>query len=287
MTRCAVATNIGVTRRALPFILTALLAGCATAPAASPTGDPLAGTYTGFGSATTLDQAMIVTTAFTKLHPTVTFKLNVTDTETSIVKVRNDDADVDFGFIGRELAPSEGALQTTLIGATGSAFAVNAANPVRALRKGQLADLLTAKVTDWSAVGGSGAVKVIVREPTSQTRSSLENYIFGTARPSYPTAVTTSAASSASTEMLDALTSFSGALGMVTIDSVTLTNKNIAVIAMDGVMPTQQNALNGSWPVRRALYLTTNADPTKVKPAIRAFIEFLKSPEGQKAIGGQ
>ncbi|HVR89241.1 MAG TPA: hypothetical protein VHG53_06815 [Candidatus Limnocylindria bacterium] len=53
----------------------------------------------------------------------------MTDTETSIVTIRNVDPDTDFGFIGQELLPTEGAIPTTPMGATGSAFAANGANP--------------------------------------------------------------------------------------------------------------------------------------------------------------
>ena len=275
-----------VSRIRYAIVLSVLLTACSTT-AAPPTPDPLAGTYTGFGSATTLDQAQVVTAAFAKLHPGVTFHLNVTDTESSIVKVRISDPDADFGFIARELLPSDGAVQTTLIGATGSAFAVNTANPVHALTKANLAALLTGQFTDWSAVGGSGPVKLIIREPTSQTRSSLEVYVFGANKPVYPSGSVITEPASASSQMIDALTAFKGALGMVTIDSATLSNKNIVLVMMDGIAPTPQNAATGVWPVRRAQYLVSNVDQTKVKPAIRALIDYLKSPAGQKVIAGQ
>lgn len=273
--------------------LSALVAGCTIAsPTATVTpsaaADTLAGTLIGYGSATTLAPAKLVTAAFTKLHPNVTVTLNVTDTETSVVMIRNADPETDFGFIGRELLPTDGAVVTNLIGATGSAFAVNAANKVRSLSKAQLAAILTGQVTDWSAVGGAGAIKVITRESTSQTRSSLESYVFGNTKPTYaPTAASTSAASTASTEMLDALKSFSGGIGMVTLDAATLANKTIALVAMDGIPATTDSVATGTWPVRRASYLITNADPAKVSPLAKALVDFIKSPAGQKLITGQ
>ncbi len=283
----------GQLRVAILVALSALLAGCASAgqPPGSPSPsavDTLAGTLTGYGSATTLNAAKLVTSGFTKLHPNVTVNLNVTDTETSIVKVRNADPETDFGFIGRELLPTDGAVVTTLIGATGSAFAVNASNKVRSLSKIQLADILTGKITDWSSVGGTGTIKVVTRETSSQTRSSLEAYVFGTTKPTYaPLAVSTSSASTASTEMIDALKSFSGAIGMVTIDSATLANSSIALVTMDGVPATLDSVGKGTWPVRRASYLTTNSDPTKVPPLAKALVDFIKSPDGQKVVTGQ
>jgi phosphate transport system substrate-binding protein len=276
-------------RLSTALLLGALLVSCSSPPGTSSGApEPPAGTYIGVGSATTLDQAKLVTAAFSTLHPGVAFQLNVTDTETSIVKVRLADKDADFGFIGRELLPTDGAVATTPIGATGSAFAVNAANPIRSLTKAQLAAILTGQITDWSGVGGTaGPIIVMIRETTSQTRSSLEGYVFGGTKPTYSSGVvTTSAANTASIEMLTALKAFSGAIGMVTLDSATLANPSISLVGMDGIPATRDSLAKGTWPARRSIYLTTNVDPAAVKPAVKALIDFIRSPAGQKVISG-
>jgi ABC-type phosphate transport system substrate-binding protein len=280
-------------RTAIALSLLVAFSVACTAPAAkatpAPTTDALAGTYTGFGSTTALDSAKLVTAAFSKVHPSVVFKLNVVDTETSIVKVRNADADADFGFIGRELLATEGKVTTTPIGATGSAFAVNSANPVKSLTKAQLRSILTGAVTDWGAVGGTaGPIRVVLREPTSQTRSGLEAYVFekGEKIVYSPGALVTTSSNTASTEMNDALKSFTGAIGMVTINS-SISNKTITMLSMDGNSPTLASLTAGTWPVRRSLYITTNEDASKVQPAIKALIEYVKSPDGQKVLSGQ
>jgi len=276
----------GRVMRLLAVALGILLAACGAAtPARTP--DPLAGTYVGFGSTTTLDNATIITAAFSKRHPGVVFQLNVVDTETSIVKVHNGDSDVDFGFIGRKVKAGEGQVTLTPIGNTGSAFAVNVANTVRSLTKEQLRGLLSGQITDWSAVGGTGKVRIAIREATSQTRKGLEEYVFGSDKPAYTAnASTTSSTNAASSEMLDSLKSFVGSLGMVNIEPKALADKSIRLIEMDGIMPTLANLTNETWPVRRPVYLSSNTDPTKLKPAIRALLEFAKSPEGQRALAG-
>jgi len=276
--------------RCLPTILTlaaVLVAGCGTTQRAQ-TLDPLAGIYKGVGSSTTLDNATLITAAFSKRHPGVKFQLDVTDTETAVVRVRSGDPDVDFGFIGRPLRPSEGSIPLTPLGSTGSAFAVNSANTVRSVTKAQLKDLLTGKVTDWAAVGGTGKVKVLLREPTSNTRTGLEKYVFGSEKPAYaPEDFMTSATNAASGEMSDALKSFSGGIGMVTLDSKGLANPSIRLLEMDAIPATLDALASGRWPVRRAAYLCTIADPAKVKPAIKALLEFAQSPEGQQALSGR
>ena len=276
--------------RSVPTILAlaaVLVAGCGTTQSGQSL-DPLAGIYKGVGSSTTLDNAALITAAFSKHHPGVKFQLDVTDTETTVVRVRAGDADVDFGFIGRPLRASEGSIPLTPLGSTGSAFAVNSSNTVRSVTKAQLKDLLTGRVTDWAAIGGMGALKILLREPSSNTRTGLEKYVFGSDAPAYPPGVfATSATNAASAEMLDAMKSFSGALGMVTLDSKALADQSIRLLEMDGIPATLASLASGSWPVRRAAYFCTNADPARVKPAIKALIEFSQSPEGQQALAGR
>ena len=55
---------------------------------------------------------------------------------------------------------------------------------------------------------------------------------------------------------------------------------------MDGVQPTLANLGTGTWKISKPSYVTTNTDPTKVKPAIKALVDFVKSPEGQKIVAG-
>jgi len=86
--------------------------------------------------------------------------------------------------------------------------------------------------------------------------------------------------------MLDSLKSFVGSLGMVHVEPKALADKSIRLVEMDGVMPTIANLTNETWPVRRPVYLTSNTDPTTLKPAIKALLEYAKSPEGQRALAG-
>ena len=273
--------------RLLSVALACVTVACGVAQQATAP-DPLAGTYTGAGSSTTLENARLMTEAFSKKHPGVRFQLNVTDTETTIVKVNAADADADFGFIAREPKPTEDKVTLTPLGSTGSAFAVNSANTVRALTKVQLKAILSGEIVDWSAVGGKGAIRVLIREPSSQTRSGLEQYVFGSEKPTYaPTAYSTSDTGAASGEMLDTLKSFTGAIGMVTLDSKAITNKSIQLVTMDGIPPTLESLATGKWPVRRPAYLATHIDPTKLKPAIKALIQFATNPDGLRALEGR
>jgi phosphate transport system substrate-binding protein len=247
------------------------------------TKDPLAGDYTASGGNGAKPQITALITRFTQLHPGVNVKLTDIDTETSIVNVST--GDVDFGYIGRDLRSTEAKITLTPIGYTGSAMAVNAANPVTNLTKDQIAKMYTAQIKDWSDVGSdAGPVKAFVREAASSTRSTIEAYLFGASVPKYPTGV---AEVFEATDTVKALGAFRGAIGTVTLSAKNQKDTTIKLIGMDGVQPTLGNLNSGAWKIAKPSYLTTKADPAKVKPAIKALVLFATSPEGQKIISGE
>jgi phosphate transport system substrate-binding protein len=268
---------------AATLVLGACGGGSTVLPTPAKTKDPLAGEYVASGANGANPQMTALITRFTQLHPGVNFKLNDLDTETSIVNVNT--GDVDFGYIGRDLRSTEAKVTLTPIGFTGSSLAVNSANPVTSLTKDQVAKMYTAQIKDWSEVGSNaGAVKAFVREAASSTRSTIEAYVFGSNVPKYPAEVQEIFES---TDTIKALGAFKGAIGTVTLSAKNLKDTTMKLIGMDGVQPTLANLNNGTWKISKPSYMTTNTDPTKVKPAIKALVEFVNSPEGQKIISSE
>lgn len=252
-------------------------------PTPAKTKDPLAGDYVASGANGANPAMTALIKRFSELHPGVNFKLNDIDTETSIVNVNT--GDVDFGYIGRELRSTEAKVVLTPIGFTGSGLAVNPANPITNLTKDQIAKMYTATIKDWSEVGSpAGPVKPFVREAASSTRTTVEAYIFGSTVPKYPADVQEIFES---TDTLKAIGAFKGAIGTATLNAKNLKDTTIKFVGIDGVQPTLANLGTGAWKLSKASYMTTSSDPAKVKPAIKALVEFVKSPEGQKIISGE
>jgi phosphate transport system substrate-binding protein len=257
--------------------------GVGVLPTPVKTKDPLAGDYVATGANGANPAMAALIKRFSELHPGVNFKLTDIDTETSIVNVNT--GDVDFGYIGRDLRATEPKITLTPIGFTGSAVAVNSANPITNLTKDQVAKMYTASIKDWSEVGSTaGAVKAFVREAASSTRTTIESYVFGSTTPKYPAEVQEIFESA---DTIKAIGAFKGSIGTVTLSLKNLKEPTIKLIGLDGVQPTLANLNNGTWKISKPSYMSTNADPAKVKPAIKALVEFVKSPEGQKIISGE
>jgi phosphate transport system substrate-binding protein len=251
-------------------------------PTPAKTKDPLAGDYVASGANGANPQMTALITAFTALHPGVNFKLNDIDTETSIVNVST--GDVDFGYIGRDLRTTEPKITLTPIGVTGSAMAVNAANPITNLTVDQVAKMYGGQIKDWTDVGSTaGPVKTFRREAASSTRTAVEALVWGTATPVYSADVQEIFESA---DTIKAIGAFKGSLGTVTLSAKNLKDTTMKLIGMDGVQPTLVNLNNGTWKISKVSYISTNPDPAKVKPAIKALLDFIKSAAGQKIITG-
>ena len=265
------------------LIFGACTGGATVLPTPAKTKDPLAGDYVASGANGANPQMTALITRFSALHPGVNFKLNDIDTETSIVNVNT--GDVDFGYIGRDLRSTEPKITLTAIGFTGTAMAVNAANPATTLTKDQVAKIYGGQVKDWSEVGSTaGPVKAFRREAASSTRTTIESYVWGSAAPAYSADVQEIFESA---DTIKAIGAFKGSLGTVTLSAKNLKDTTMKLIGMDGVQPTLANLNNGTWKISKSSYISTNGDPAKVKPAIKALVEFIKSPEGQKIIAGE
>ncbi len=274
--------GVGVLIAAL-LVLGACRGSGTVLPTPAKTKDALAGDYVAAGANGANPQMTALIKRFSELHPGVNFKLDDIDTETSIVNVST--GDVDFGYIGRDLRTTEAKINLTPIGFTGSSMAVNAANPITNLTKDQVAKMYTGQIKDWSEVGSTaGPAKAFVREAASSTRTAVEAYVFGSNVPKYPAEVQEVFESA---DTIKAIGAFKGSIGTVTLSAKNLKDTTMKLIGMDGVQPTLANLNGGAWKIAKPSYMTTNPDPAKVKPAIKALVDFVKSPEGQKIISGE
>jgi phosphate transport system substrate-binding protein len=249
---------------------------------APATQDPLAGQYIVNGGGGALDNVKALADAFKVQHTGITWQ-GLADIGSNAGVNLVISGETDLGYISRDLLDTEkGKVEAVAIGSSGTAVAVAASNPVKSLTKDQVAKIFTGAITDWKDVGGTpGKIRILIRESGASTRSAFEAYFFDGKKPAYAAnavEVTTY------DETVKAINSFKESIGMVTMNAATFANTSIAFATVDGVAPSRDNLNSGKYQVRRPLYLVY--DPTKAKPAIKAFVDFVKGPEGQKILAG-
>ena len=255
-----------------------VLATCGVAAPPRPTPDPFAGQYSATGGGGALPAVQALADRFKILHPGVTFTVSETGSDAAINLAAT--GDVDVGFISRSLTDKEVAKVGALpIGFSGTAIIVNAANPVTNLTKDQVRRIYAGEVASWVELGGDDLpVKPFIREANAATRTTFEAFVFGGKPPYAKTVIEINE----TTQMLTAVASFRGGIGVATIGSRTAADTRLRMISIDGAAPTLANITGGSYKIFRQLFLVYPVDPTRVKPAVRAFLDYARSQEGQQ-----
>ena len=261
--------------------LALLLASCAGA-AVTPSADPIAGTYSGAGGGAALANVKVLAEAFKRVHPTVNWGLENVGSTAAINLVKQNS--VDLGFVSRELKADERTgIETLSIGVVGTAAAVNAMNAMTGLSKAQIRDIFSGKITDWKDVGGKpGAIRVFIREPDAATRSAFEEFFFE----GKPTYAKGAIEVNGLDEMMRSLRSFADGIAMISLDDRTLADSQLRLLSIDGAPATKEALQSGTYPVRRPLYLIYPTNAAKLRPGVRAFLDFVTGPEGQKILAG-
>jgi phosphate transport system substrate-binding protein len=275
--------------RTVSFVVTAALLAVSCGGVGLPgpaTPDPLGGQYIVNGGGGALDNVKALADAFQKKHPAITWQ-GLSDVGSSAAVNLVVSGETDLGYISRELTEAEkaaGKVAALPIGASGTAVAVAASNPVKSLTKDQVAKIFTGAIGDWKDVGGTpGKIRVLIRESTAATRSAFEAYFYDGKKPTYGTnavEVTTI------DETVKAINSFKESVGMVSMTATTFSDPTIAFLTVDGVAASRDNLNSGKYQVRRPLYFVYSTDASKIKPAIKAFLDFVKGSEGQKILAG-
>jgi phosphate transport system substrate-binding protein len=255
-----------------------LLSSCGAAVPAAPTPAPLTGTYTASGGGGALPAVEALTARFKELHPGIDWIVSESGSNSAIKLVLSNTIDV--GFVSRELTDAEKKQVTGIpIGFSGTAVIVNAANPVTNLTREQLRRIYTGEITSWPELGGTEPmIRAYIREPNAATRQTFEAFVFAGAVPEYGKNVVQQTEVEA---MLTAVNSFRGAIGIASTGSRTASDKRVKMLSIDGIPATQETIASGEYKIVRplALIYSNTAD---LKPAIRAFFEFVKTPEGQR-----
>ncbi len=183
----------------------------------------------------------------------------------------------------RPLKKEEAEAQIQLIPVARDTMAVviGIKNPFKGnLTMDQLRNIYTGKITNWSEVGGPNLpIKVINRNVGSGGRDFFQDAVLLGQQfaPDGPNFITWER--SETTAILLSL----GDNGIAYATTSQVANQEIVrIVPIDGVLPTDQSAvMSGKYPISRNLFLAVKK---KTSPAVKQFIEFVLSSQGQEIV---
>ncbi len=261
-------------KRVLGFLwVLALLVGCQPLTV-SPTVSMLHGNLTFAGSTTVQPLVAKIGEAFNARYPDVALDIAAGGSSVGIQAIH--EGTVDIGMASRNLTPEEADGVTRYqIAVDVLAVVVNPTNPVEALTLEQLRGIYSGQIVNWRDAGGPDApITVVVRERNSGTRGAFDEMVLGKAEPAaplLPAAITAS-------EMSAAVAAAANAIGYVGFGNL---DADVKVLAIEGVLPTEANAQNGTYCLTRPLWLLTGP---LTQPIAQEFIDFALSPAGQAVV---
>ena len=269
------------------LLTVAMLAGCGssssasastaaatTSAAASEATADLSGTVSTDGSTSMEKVIGALSEAFSEKYPNVTVTYNPTGSGSGITAVTEGSCDI--GLASRDLKDDEknGLTQIT-VAIDGIAMIVNNDNPVTDLSIDQIARIYTGEITNWKDVGGDDAeIVVIGREAGSGTRDGFETITDTQDNCKLAQELTSTGA------VIQAVGANPNAIGYASLAAVDDTIKTLTV---EGVAPSEETVLDGTYKIQRDFNMITN-DSATLSDAARAFLEFAQSDEAASLI---
>lgn len=254
-----------------------IAAACGGGP--TPAADRLAGVYRIGGGDAALSVVQALADAFAAKHPGIKFTYDTSIGSDGGVNLTAQQV-FDLGMASRELTPAEGEIvDRLLVGVAGTGLVVHQTNTLKDLTTAQVESIYSGKVSDWSVLGVSKPLPVIplVREKGSSARATFENYVFG-GKPTYGGGVLEIQGGD---QIRSAVAGQPGAIGMVGVTGDESSPAGTHIVTIDGISPTKLALHDGSYKLRRPLYLVY-ARKGEQRPGVAEFLEFIRGAEGQK-----
>ncbi|MBO8158602.1 phosphate ABC transporter substrate-binding protein [Thermosyntropha sp.] len=182
----------------------------------------------------------------------------------------------DIGASSRELKEEEKkqGLKEYVIAYDGIAVIVHPSNKIDNLKKEDIKNIYLGNITNWKEVGGDDApITVICREAGSGTRGAFEEIVMEKEDITSKAIIQNSTGAVRTTVAGD-----KNAIGFVSLPAV---NDEVKAIKVDGTEANKENVKNKSYKIARPFIYLTKGEPTG---AVKAFIDFVLSDEGQKII---
>jgi phosphate transport system substrate-binding protein len=187
----------------------------------------------------------------------------------------------DIGMASRNLKDSEiddyPDLKTHKIANDGLSIIVHEDNPITDLTMDQLRSIYAGEIDNWKDLGGDDHPIILVgRDEISGTRATFDEMVMG------DKALSSGMSQEESNDKVhDKVMVNKHGIGYVGHGFL---GDGVKVIDLDGITPTIETVQDGTYPISRPLNVVTDGEPGG---AVKDFIDFLKSEDGQKIVEEQ
>jgi len=224
------------------------------------------------GSTSVQPYAEVLAEEYAHLHPDREIDIQGGGSSAGITAVRSGTADI--GMSSRSLTEKEKQLWSCEIAKDGLAIIVHPLNRLTGLTLEQLCAVYAGKITEWSELGGTKTkIHIIAREEGSGTRSAFESLVMINDRIN-PRAIVQD--SNGAVRQL-----VSGDVNSIGFISLGLADHSVKTLHLNGVAPTLENVINGSYSLWRPFLLVTENEPSGLT---KEFIDYILSEQGQKIL---
>jgi len=224
------------------------------------------------GSTSVQPYAEVLAEEFMILHPGAMIDIQGGGSSAGIMAAQSGTSNL--GMSSRVLKDEEKSLWYVEIARDGLAVIINPANPIVNLTLDQISDIYSAKISDWSQLGGTKAkIHIITREDGSGTRDAFVTLVMGKADIT-PRAIVQDSNGAVRQLVADD----PNAVGFI---SLGLVDKTVKALQLGGVEATRENVMNGSYNLSRPFLFVAQAEPTG---QTKEFLDFVLSAQGQQIL---
>ncbi len=156
----------------------------------------------------------------------------------------------------------------------GLAIIVNPGNSIEKLTVQQIADIFTGKIINWNQLGGPNMPIVAVSRDTSS--GTFESFVALVLKGGKVKEGALMLAANSAVE--SSVASTPGAIGYIGVGFI---SDKIKVLSIDGVKASAASVKDGSYKLKRFLYMYTPGEPQGL---VKQFIDFVLSADGQKIV---